>query len=191
MPLPPPPATAFTISGYPMAAAMAAASASVRDASSGSLVPGTTGTPARMAVSRAAVLLPIRRIASAEGPTNVRPDAYARLGEIVVLGEKPVAGMDGIGSGPARRGHDLVDGQVAVGRRAGSEMPRFVRVADVRSGAIAVRVHRHARNAQVAARARDADGNLTTVGDQELTHEEKGYGLQATGYGLQARDGLR
>ncbi len=40
---------------------------------SGSSVPGTTGTPARLAAVLAAVLLPIVSIASGVGPMNVRP----------------------------------------------------------------------------------------------------------------------
>ena len=39
----------------------------------GSPVPGTTGTPARWAARRAAVLLPMRAIASGVGPTKVMP----------------------------------------------------------------------------------------------------------------------
>jgi hypothetical protein len=41
-------------------------------------VPGTTGTPHATATSRAAVLLPIRRMAVADGPMNVSPaDSHA------------------------------------------------------------------------------------------------------------------
>ena len=42
-------------------------------ASNGCSVPGTTGTPARIATARAAVLLPISAIASGDGPMKVRP----------------------------------------------------------------------------------------------------------------------
>ena len=52
---------------------MAAISASVAPGPSGSSVPGTTGTPARIAAWRAAILLPMSAIASAVGPMNVRP----------------------------------------------------------------------------------------------------------------------
>ena len=72
-------------------------------ASSGVSVPGTTGTPARIAASRAAVLLPISAIASGVGPMNVSPASRARRGEGGVLGEEPVAGMDGVGAGRAAR----------------------------------------------------------------------------------------
>ena len=46
---------------------------SSRPASKGCSVPGTTGTPARMAAARAAVLLPMSAIASGDGPMKVRP----------------------------------------------------------------------------------------------------------------------
>ena len=39
----------------------------------GSVVPGTIGTPAAAITRRASVLSPIRRIASGDGPMNVSP----------------------------------------------------------------------------------------------------------------------
>ena len=73
IPLPPPPATAFTTRGYPMRAASATMTESGASAGNDSSVPGTTGTPAAMAACRAAVLLPILVMASGDGPTNVSP----------------------------------------------------------------------------------------------------------------------
>jgi hypothetical protein len=64
------PAAALSSTGYPNSPAMRRASAASR---SGSVVPGTTGTPAAMASVRAAVLLPIAAIASAGGPTKTSP----------------------------------------------------------------------------------------------------------------------
>ncbi len=52
---------------------MRATSASGTSGPSGSFVPGTTGTPAAIASARAAVLLPIRSMASGEGPMKVIP----------------------------------------------------------------------------------------------------------------------
>ena len=56
-----------------MAPAARAISSSLAAGSNGCSVPGTTGTPARMATARAPVLLPIVAIASGDGPMNVRP----------------------------------------------------------------------------------------------------------------------
>ena len=52
---------------------MRATSASETSGPSASRVPGTTGTPAAIASARAAVLLPIRSMASGEGPMKVTP----------------------------------------------------------------------------------------------------------------------
>ena len=62
IPLPPPPAAAFTNTGP----CQFLAASSPR---------GTTGTPAATAISRAASLRPIWSITSADGPTNVIPAA--------------------------------------------------------------------------------------------------------------------
>src|ERR1043166_3842852 len=62
MPLPPPPAAAFSITGNPYFCAVSLASASD---GSGSTVPGTIGTPASTAARRALVFDPITSIASA------------------------------------------------------------------------------------------------------------------------------
>ncbi len=70
MPLPPPPAAAFSNTGNPTA--RAAAAMEVGDWSDG-VSPGTTGTPAAIIVARAAVLDPMLLITAAGGPTNVKP----------------------------------------------------------------------------------------------------------------------
>ena len=61
-------------------------------------MPGTTGTPARIAASRAAVLLPMSAIASGDGPMNVKPGVAAGARKRGVLGQEPVAGMHGVGA---------------------------------------------------------------------------------------------
>ena len=56
---------------------------------SGCSVPGTTGTPARIAASRAAVLLPISAIASGDGPMNVRPASRQARANAAFSARKP------------------------------------------------------------------------------------------------------
>src|SRR6266513_1158216 len=69
MPMPPPPATGLTMTGYPRRpATWRIASASLR----GSL-PCATGTPASAAARRAATLSPIRAMTSGGGPMNTSP----------------------------------------------------------------------------------------------------------------------
>jgi hypothetical protein len=52
-------------------------------------VPGTTGTPAAIAAARAAVLLPIRRIASGVGPMNVMPASSTAAAKSSFSARKP------------------------------------------------------------------------------------------------------
>ena len=66
-------------------------------------VPGTVGTPASRASVRAAALSPICSITAAVGPTNAMPALLARGGEVGVLGEEAVAGMDRVGARLLRR----------------------------------------------------------------------------------------
>ena len=74
MPLPPPPATAFTMTGNPICARRDRRSPHrARRRRAARRCPGTTGTPAAIAARRAAVLLPISAIASGVGPMNVSP----------------------------------------------------------------------------------------------------------------------
>ena len=96
MPLPPPPAEALIITGKPTRAPRRAASASVITASGW---PGTMGTPASAASFFEAILSPIAPMARGFGPMKAMPAAAQRLGEVGVLGEEAVAGMDRVGAG--------------------------------------------------------------------------------------------
>jgi hypothetical protein len=58
----------------------------------GSSVPGTIGTPARVAAIRAAVLLPIVRIASAVGPMKMRPASRTAAAKSSFSARKPYPG---------------------------------------------------------------------------------------------------
>ncbi len=64
-------------------------SASPTDGPSGSTVPGTTGTPASIATLRAPVLLPIRSIASGDGPMNVSPASAQARAKSAFSARKP------------------------------------------------------------------------------------------------------
>ena len=72
MPRPPPPKAALMAIGRPCSSANARASAA---SATGPSVPGTSGAPARTAISRAVTLLPSASITSAVGPIHVRPAA--------------------------------------------------------------------------------------------------------------------
>ena len=86
MPLPPPPAEAFSSTGQPTASAAARAS-SAED--TGPSDPGVTGTPAAFIKSRAADLEPALRMASPEGPMKVRPAAAQASAKSAFSDKKP------------------------------------------------------------------------------------------------------
>jgi hypothetical protein len=69
-----------------MSSAIFSASSSV---STGSVVPGTIGTPAFFISSRARVLEPIASIALAGGPMNVMPASSKRFAKAAFSARKP------------------------------------------------------------------------------------------------------
>ena len=75
-PLPPPPADAFTASGQPYSSPSRTSSSTE---STGSVVPGMTGTPAADISRRASTFEPIASIASGGGPIQTIPaSSHAR-----------------------------------------------------------------------------------------------------------------
>ena len=89
MPLPPPPDDALIITGKPISFAMARPSSA---AWTGSLLPGTTGTPASIMVFRASDLLPILLIISALGPINAILHSAHSLANLAFSDRKPNPG---------------------------------------------------------------------------------------------------
>ena len=76
-----------------------AISSSVAPAPSGASVPGTTGTPARIATLARAGLAAHQRDRLGRRADERQAGVAARARERGVLGEEPVAGMDGVGAG--------------------------------------------------------------------------------------------
>ena len=137
-------------------------------------MPGTTGVPAAIASSRAAVLLPIAAIASAGGPIHTSPASRTARGEPFALGEKSVAGMNRLGAGQLRRFDDPVAAQIALARRRRPDEHRFVGLAHVRRARVGVGVDGDRRDAQLAAGADDPQRDLAAVGDQDLLEHQSG-----------------
>src|SRR3954453_2414584 len=125
--------------------------------STGSVVPGTIGTPAFFISSRAFVLEPIASMALAGGPMKTMPasspaggradedDARLFTGarEGRVLGEEAVAGVDRLGAGLLDHLEDLLDLEVALGGRRAAEEIRLAGALDVERVAVELRVDRH------------------------------------------------
>ncbi len=72
IPRPPPPNAALIVTGQPSDSPKAMTS---EGSAMGSFRPGTLATPARVAASRALILLPMVSMALAGGPMNVAPAA--------------------------------------------------------------------------------------------------------------------
>jgi hypothetical protein len=128
--------------------------------SAASSIPGTSGTPASAIRRLASILSPIASIASGVGPTQVRPASVTALGEGGVLGEEPVAGVDGVGAGALCCLDDRVAAQVALGRGRAAEPDGLVADLDVQRVGVDVGVHGDGADAEVTAGARDADRDL-------------------------------
>ena len=101
------------------------------------------------------------------------PDKRERRGrtsarERGILGEKAVAGMHGIAARAAGGAQHVVDREITLARGRGADAIGFVGQAHVQRSAVDVAVDRHGANAQFAAGAQDAHGDLTAIGDQDL-----------------------
>ena len=99
-----------------------------------------------------------------------QPGVEHRLGEVGVLRQEPVAGVDGVGTGLRGGREDLADVQVAGGGGVAAERERLVGGPDVRRVPVRVGVDRDAGEAGVPAGPGDADRDLAPVGDEDLRY---------------------
>ena len=117
---------------------------------------------------RAVTLSPRSRIDCGLGPIQIRPGVDDRLGEIGVLGEESVAGVDRVGAGLRRGVEELAEVQVGLGRRLAAERERLVGEPHVRRVGVGFGVHGHAGQPGVLGRPDHPDRDLTAVGDEHL-----------------------
>ena len=94
--------------------------------------------------------------------------AFDLLGEVGVLGEEAVAGVDRGGAGDLGRGDDRRDLQVRLGGRGRTDAHRFVGERQVHQLAVGGGVYRHRLDPQLLACAKDAQGDFAAVGDQHF-----------------------
>ena len=99
---------------------------------------------------------------------NVMPARSHASGKRRVLAEEAVAGVNRVAAALLRGVDDLVDPQVALARGGGPDGVGLVGEAHVERGAIGVGVHGDRADAHLAQRAHDADGDLASVGDEDL-----------------------
>ncbi len=165
IPFPPPPAAALMITGNPIFFAKPSASST---SSTGPGVPGTTGNahsghrfPRRGLVAHHADLLRC-------GPDERDVRRGARLGELGVLGEESVAGVDRVGAADLGGGDQPRNAQVRVARRRGTDAHIIVGEAHVQRLAVGLGVHGHRLDAEFLARADHAERDLSAVRDEDL-----------------------
>jgi hypothetical protein len=93
------------------------------------------------------------------------------LGEVRVLGQEAVSGVDGvrprIGSGLEHLGHVQVTG----GRGVTAQGERFVGRADMQCVPVRIGVDGYACDPGVPAGTGNADSDFATVGDEHLAHD--------------------
>ena len=95
-----------------------------------------------------------------------------RLGELGVLGQESVAGVDGLGAGRLGCRQDLGLVEVALGRRRATERNGLVGHANVQRFVVDVRVDGDALDAHLAGGTDDAQGDLAPVRDQNSAEHQ-------------------
>jgi hypothetical protein len=113
-------------------------------------------------------LVPHHRDYPGGGADELQAHALQDLGEARVLGEKPVAGVDGLGTRQLGGGDDGGHVQVALGGGRGSYADRFVGELVVQGVPVGGGVDRHAPYAELAAGPDYPERDLPPVGDEDL-----------------------
>ena len=134
----------------------------------GSVVPGTIGTPAACHQLARTGLRSHRLDRRGRRADERDPVLLERRGETGVLGQEAVARMDGLGAGALDRVEQPLDHEIALARRARAEQERLIGALDVRRVAVELRVDGDGRDPELLAGADDADRDLAAVGDQDL-----------------------
>ena len=165
MPRPPPPAAAFTSTGKPIVSASCLASIVRFDRA----VRARNGRNAE----RLHRLLRGDLVAHQADVLGLRADEddLVRLhdvGEMRVLGEKAVAGMDRVRARDLAGRDDRRDVEIGLARRRRTDADDFVGEPHMHGVRIGRRMHRDGRDAHLLAGAIDAERDLAAVRDQDL-----------------------
>ena len=142
--------------------------------------PGVTGTPAAVIVARAAALSPMSAIDSGAGPMNVMPSSRQSAEKRSFSARKPYPGW--IASAPRVLAAVMsgVHLQVALDRRRRPDADGLVGEGHVPRLGVGLGVHGDGRDAELAAGADDAHGDLAPVGDEDLVeHRAEAYQFAA------------
>ena len=174
IPRPPPPSTALIITGSPISAATRLAASSSGTAPS---LPGMIGRPAAAHFGAGAILFSHHADHLGRGPDEGDVRCFADLGEIRVLGKEAIAGMNRVYVGDFRGTDHLRDVQVAIAAAGRANADGFVGEPDMKRVAVGFGIDRYGADVELLAGGKDAQGDLTTVGDQDFS--EHGSGLLA------------
>jgi hypothetical protein len=104
-------------------------------------------------------------------PDPDEPCLLDRPGEVGVLGQEPVAGMDRLGARAARRLQHALLVEVALRRRAWAEQVGLIRDRRVQRAAVGLRVDGDRADPELPERPEDADGDLAAIGDEDFLEE--------------------
>jgi hypothetical protein len=88
--------------------------------------------------------------------------------KVRVLGQKSVAGVNGVGACPFCCREDLCDDEVGVGARCAVQADRLVGQFDVLGIDVLIRIDRNGRDSRVFGCANHANSNFTAVSDKDL-----------------------
>ena len=92
---------------------------------------------------------------------------FQRGGELCILREESVAGVNRLGAGSAGRCHHGVDVEIALARGCRSDVDRDVGLGDVARACVGVAEHGNRPDTHCAQRANHPHGDLATVGDKQ------------------------
>jgi hypothetical protein len=93
----------------------------------------------------------------------------ADLGELGVLGQKPVTRVYGVGTGDLCRRDDAISAKVTLARRRGPDANRFIGETHVERIAVSRGVDRHGLDTHLVTRADDTQRDLAAVCNQYFT----------------------
>jgi len=88
--------------------------------------------------------------------------------EARILRQEAVARMDGVGAGDLAGRQQRGNVEIGIARRRRADADGFVGEAHVHRVGVGRRIDRHGRDAEFFRRAKDAQGDLAAVGDQNL-----------------------
>ena len=109
---------------------------------------------------------------------------FQNVGELGVFRQEAIAGMDGIRAGDFAGRDDLVNVEIAVTRGRRTDADTFVSKAHMHGICVSRRMDGYSRDAQFAAGPQDAQGDFTTVGDEDLVKHliQSAYSIIMSGW---------